>query len=129
MEKKYALSAVSYGEVLFDLFPTHKKIGGAPLNVAIRMKSLGVQSKIISKIGLDQEGQEIIDYLQSKEIDTNYIQKSKDYRTGLVHVMINEKGNASYDIAYPSAWDKIEQNEELLSLVSSSDVLIFGSLI
>ena len=49
MEKKYALSAVSYGEVLFDLFPTHKKIGGAPLNVAIRMKSLGVQSKIISK--------------------------------------------------------------------------------
>ena len=129
MEKKYALSAVSYGEVLFDLFPTHKKIGGAPLNVAIRMKSLGVQTKIISKIGLDQEGQEIIDYLQSKEIDTNYIQKSKDYRTGLVHVMINEKGNASYDIAYPSAWDKIEQNEELLSLVSSSDVLIFGSLI
>ena len=114
---------------MFDLFPTHKKIGGAPLNVALRMKSLGVQSKIISKVGLDEEGQDIIDYLQSKEMDVSYIQKSKEYRTGVVHVMINEKGNASYDIAYPSAWDKIEQDEDLLSLVSNSDVFIFGSLI
>jgi fructokinase len=129
MEKKYALSAVSYGEVLFDLFPTHKKIGGAPLNVALRMKSLGVQSKIISKVGLDEEGSEIFDYLKSKEMDVSFIQKSKEYKTGVVHVMINEKGNASYDIAYPSAWDKIEQNDELKAVVSSSDVFIFGSLI
>lgn len=129
MEKKYAVSAVSFGEVLFDLFPTHKKIGGAPLNVALRMKSLGVNSRIISKIGLDDEGQEIIEYLQSKEIDVSYIQKSNEYRTGVVHVMINEKGNASYDIAYPSAWDKIEQDEVVLSLVSNSDVFVFGSLI
>lgn len=129
MEKKYALSAVSFGEVLFDLFPTHKKIGGAPLNVALRMKSLGVQSKIISKVGLDEEGREIIDYLKSKDMDASFIQKSKEYKTGVVHVMINEKGNASYDIAYPSAWDKIEQNDELSAVVSSSDVFIFGSLI
>ena len=129
MEKKYALSAVSYGEVLFDLFPTHKKIGGAPLNVALRMKSLGVQSKIISKVGLDEEGSEIFDYLKSKDMDVSFIQKSKEYKTGVVHVMINEKGNASYDIAYPSAWDKIEQNDELSAVVSSSDVFIFGSLI
>ncbi len=129
MEKKYALSAVSFGEVLFDLFPTHKKIGGAPLNVALRMKSLGVQSKIISKVGLDEEGSEIFDYLKSKEMDVSFIQKSKEYKTGVVHVMINEKGNASYDIAYPSAWDKIEQNDELKAVVSSSDVFIFGSLI
>lgn len=129
MEKKYALSAVSFGEVLFDLFPTNKKIGGAPLNVALRMKSLGVQSKIISKVGLDDDGQEILEYLKSKEMDESYIQKTNEYKTGVVHVMINEKGNASYDIAYPSAWDKIEQNEELTSLISSSDVFIFGSLI
>lgn len=129
MEKKYALSAVSFGEVLFDLFPTHKKIGGAPLNVALRMKSLGVQSKIISKVGLDEEGLEIFDYLKSKDMDVSFIQKSKEYKTGVVHVMINEKGNASYDIAYPSAWDKIEQNDELSAVVSSSDVFIFGSLI
>ncbi len=129
MEKKYALSAVSFGEVLFDLFPTHKKIGGAPLNVALRMKSLGVQSKIISKVGLDEEGLEIFDYLKSKDMDVSFIQKSKEYKTGVVHVMINEKGNASYDIAYPSAWDKIEQNDELKAVVSSSDVFIFGSLI
>ena len=81
MEKKYALSAVSFGEVLFDLFPTHKKIGGAPLNVALRMKSLGVQSKIISKVGLDDDGQEILEYLQSKEMDVSFIQKTNEYRT------------------------------------------------
>jgi fructokinase len=129
MEKKYAINAVCYGEVLFDLFPTHKKIGGAPLNVALRMKSLGVQSKIISKVGLDEEGQEIMDYLQSKEIDINYIQKSKEYKTGVVHVMINEKGNASYDIAYPSAWDKIDVNDNMIQAVSEADAFIFGSLV
>jgi fructokinase len=123
------LKAVAYGEVLWDVFPTHKKIGGAPLNVALRIKSFGVESAIISKIGSDEEGKEIVSFLSEKGIDTDTIQISEEYKTGMVNVMINEKGNASYDILYPSAWDKIVLNEDIKKKVSEADVFIFGSLI
>lgn len=123
------LKAVAYGEVLWDVFPTHKKIGGAPLNVALRMKSFGVESAIISKVGSDADGQEIVSFLSEKGIGTNTIQISEEYKTGVVNVMINEKGNASYDILYPSAWDKIAMSEHIKKKVSDADVFIFGSLI
>ena len=60
MKKKNALSAVCYGEVLWDVFPTHKKIGGAPLNVALRMNSMGVKTNMISRVGTDSNGDEIV---------------------------------------------------------------------
>ena len=129
MEKKYALSAVSYGEVLFDLFPTHKKIGGAPLNVALRMNSLGVNSTIISSIGNDVNGEEIISFINNHDVNTDLIQVEDEYKTGAVNVMINEKGNASYDIMYPSSWDKITLTNEMIEKVSNSDIFVFGSLI
>jgi fructokinase len=129
MKNKKELKAVCFGEVLWDVFPTHKKIGGAPLNVALRMKSFGVESAIISKVGSDADGQEIVSFLSEKEIETNIIQISEEYKTGVVNVMINEKGNASYDILYPSAWDKIILNEDSKKIASESDVFIFGSLI
>ena len=129
MNSEKNLKAVAYGEVLWDVFPTHKKIGGAPLNVALRMKSFGAESAIISKVGSDADGEEIVSFLSEKGVDTDIIQISEEYKTGVVNVMINEKGNASYDILYPSAWDKITLNEDIKKKVSDSDVFIFGSLI
>ncbi|MBD0724887.1 carbohydrate kinase [Flavobacterium sp. L1I52] len=129
MEKRYKLSVVCFGEILWDVFPTHKKIGGAPLNVALRMRSLGVNSSIISKIGNDENGKEIVQYIQNHNISSELIQEDSEYKTGVVHVMINEKGNASYDIHYPSAWDKIAINEKMLQQVSAADAFVFGSLI
>jgi fructokinase len=129
MIKLFKVKAVTFGEVLWDVFPTHKKIGGAPLNVALRMKSFGAESTIISKIGSDVDGKEIVSFLSEKGIETDTIQISEEYKTGVVNVMINEKGNASYDILYPSAWDKIALNEDIKKKVSDADVFIFGSLI
>jgi fructokinase len=129
MIKLFKVKAVTFGEVLWDVFPTHKKIGGAPLNVALRMKSFGAESTIISKVGSDVDGKEIVSYLSEKGIDTDVIQISEEYKTGVVNVMINEKGNASYDILYPSAWDKIALNDDIKKKVSDADVFIFGSLI
>lgn len=128
MKKKNALSAVCYGEVLWDIFPTHKKIGGAPLNVALRMNSMGVKTNMISRVGVDENGEGILSYLNDHEISTDLIQLTNEYKTGAVHVMINEKGNASYDIAYPSAWDKIEKTERTVELITDADVFVFGSL-
>lgn len=122
------LNVVSFGEVLWDIFPTHKKIGGAPLNVALRMKSLGAETTIISRVGSDDEGSEIMTFINNHDIDSDSIQVGEDYKTGAVQVMINEKGNASYDILYPSAWDKIVETEKMDKVVTEADAFVFGSL-
>ncbi|MFV5684020.1 carbohydrate kinase family protein [Flavobacterium sp. GB2R13] len=129
MNTKYMLSVVSFGEVLWDLFPTHKKIGGAPLNVALRMNSLGAETTIISRVGADEDGNEIISFINNQDVSSDAIQIGEDYKTGVVNVMINEKGNASYDIHYPSSWDKITPSKEMDEKVSESDAFVFGSLI
>jgi fructokinase len=128
MNGKYTLRGVCFGEVLWDVFPTHKKIGGAPLNVAVRMSSLGVETTVISRIGADENGEDILSFLNNQEITTDLIQLTKEYKTGVVNVMINEKGNASYDILYPSAWDKIVETEIMDKVVSEADLFVFGSL-
>ncbi|WP_408081614.1 carbohydrate kinase family protein [Flavobacterium plantiphilum] len=123
------LNAVCFGEVLWDVFPTHKKIGGAPLNVAVRLNSFGIQTTMISRVGVDENGSDIKEFIQDHQSDTQFIQEGADYKTGVVNVMINEKGNASYDIMYPSAWDKIQLTDEMIELVSKADAFVFGSLI
>ena len=129
MSTKDALNVVSFGEVLWDLFPTHKKIGGAPLNVALRMNALGVATTIISRVGADEDGNEIISFVNNQDVSSDSIQIGEDYKTGVVNVMINEKGNASYDIHYPSSWDKITPTKEMDEKVSEADAFVFGSLI
>lgn len=122
-------NAVCYGECLWDVFPTYKKIGGAPLNVALRIKSLGLNTSLISRVGTDNNGREIAQFLESMGIDIAALQVDNEYKTGEVTVMLNEKGSASYDIQYPAAWDKIVCNEDTKTVVSQSDVFVFGSLI
>ena len=129
MIEKNNVKAVCFGEVLWDVFPSHKKIGGAPLNVALRMNSLGVATTMISRIGNDEDGNDILSFFKNENLSSDSIQVGEDYKTGVVNVMINEKGNASYDIMYPSSWDKIDLSEAMLQKVSESDVFVFGSLI
>lgn len=126
---KEKLSIVCFGEVLFDVFPTHIKIGGAPLNVALRLASLGVNSNIISRIGKDTIGRELIDYVRTNGVNTASIQVDEIFNTGEVIVKLNEKGSASYTINYPVAWDKIVCIPEDESMVKKADALVFGSLV
>ncbi|WP_372795320.1 carbohydrate kinase [Lutibacter sp.] len=122
------LKAVCFGEILFDTFLKHKKIGGAPLNVASRLKSFGIDVSMISAVGNDENGKELLTYFKNLEIPINSIQVKENYPTGLVNVQLNEKGNASYDITYPSAWDKIRLSIEDTELVKDADFFVFGSL-
>ena len=117
-----------FGEVLWDVFPTHKKIGGAPLNVAMRLRSLGNEVAMISKVGNDENGKGIIDFMESKNVNTDFIQLDNEFETGSVKVILDEKGSASYDIQYPRAWDKIESNQYVEKFVEESDALYYGSL-
>ncbi|RBN50467.1 carbohydrate kinase family protein [Flavobacterium psychrolimnae] len=123
------LNAVAYGEVLWDVFANEKKIGGAPLNVALRMKTLGCEVAMISCVGNDEDGEAIISQVKSLGLKTDAIIKSEDFPTGLVNVTLNERGSASYEISYPSAWDKIVLNDLARNSVNNADVLIYGSLV
>ncbi len=118
-----------FGEVLWDVFPTHEKIGGAPLNVAIRLQSLGNNVLVISRVGTEEKGNKIIDLFKEKDVNIEGVQIDQQYKTGEVKVMLNEKGSASYDIMYPRAWDKIKLTEAAKSITKKSDVFIFGSLV
>lgn len=121
-------NAVCFGEVLWDVFPTYKNIGGAPLNVALRLQSFGVNSAIISRIGDDKNGKEILQYINAKGVDTANIQLDKINETGRVKVILDKDGSAHYEIEYPVAWDRIEVTEKVVETVSSADAFIFGSL-
>lgn len=119
---------VCFGEILFDVFPSHRKIGGAPLNVAARMASLGIDTQIISRIGDDEAGKELLHFIDKNEINTKNIQIDSSLPTGEVLVQLDEKGSASYTINYPVAWDKIKATSEAQNAVKDADALVFGSL-
>ena len=120
---------VCFGEVLWDLFPDEKKLGGALLNVALRMKSWGIYSQLISSVGNDALGQEIISRIKEQGLDTEYIQISEEFDTGIVTVTLDQHGSASYEIKHPVSWDKIELQPKHKKLVSTCDAFVFGSLV
>ncbi|MFO7673699.1 MAG: carbohydrate kinase [Lutibacter sp.] len=122
------IKGVCFGEILFDVFLEHKKIGGALLNVASRIKSLGGDISIISSVGSNSNGRELIACINDLGINTKTIEIKNEYPTGMVNVILNEKGNASYDIHYPSAWDKIEPSVSNTSIVEEADFFVYGSL-
>lgn len=120
---------VCFGEVLWDVFPTHKNIGGAPLNVALRLQSLKNKVAIISRIGDDCEGKEIIDFINDRGVQTEYIQIDDVLRTGEVQITLDSKGAASYIINFARAWDAIQITENAKEITKKSDAFIFGSLV
>ena len=122
------LKIVCFGEVLWDIFPTYKIIGGAPLNVALRLNSFDVKTSIISRIGNDDNGREILEYIKENRMDNTTVQIDKIHKTGCVNVTLDENGSASYEIEHPVAWDKIEITDRNVAIVKSSDAFVFGSL-
>ena len=126
---KENIEAVCFGEILYDVFPDRERIGGAPLNVASRLSASGIKTELISRIGADQKGKDILDYLKRNNVGTENIETDATYPTGLVNVSLSGSGSATYEIAYPSAWDKIVVSKSSLDAVKKADVFIFGSLV
>ncbi|WP_179315233.1 carbohydrate kinase family protein [Winogradskyella undariae] len=120
---------VCFGEVLWDVFPTHKKIGGAPLNVALRLQSLDNNVSIISRIGKDKKGNKIKNHIIDQGVNLDNLQVDETLKTGKVKVTLNEKGSASYSIKFPRAWDNIQLNPSIKKGVEEADAFIYGSLI
>lgn len=128
LKKSFQVKVVCFGEVLWDVFPNYKKVGGAPLNVALRLQSLGINTHMISKIGDDENGNQLLQYINKNKLSTDEIQIDDNFKTGIVNISLNQSGSASYEIDYPVAWDKIDLTSSNIEIVKSSDALIFGSL-
>lgn len=117
-----------FGEVLWDQFPSGKKLGGAPFNVASSLHGLGASVQFISCIGKDSLGDEILSLLEAQQMSTQYIQLNSNYPTGQVHVHLDDQGVAQYEIAKNAAWDFIKATPEAIALVAKAEAFIFGSL-
>ncbi|MEN8115930.1 MAG: carbohydrate kinase [Bacteroidota bacterium] len=128
MQKKVFQNIICFGEVLWDMLPTGAKPGGAPLNVAIHLKKQGQDPILISRIGNDEEGEKLLQFLTESEIDTQFIQKDKELSTSKVLVHLDENRNATYEICEPVAWDNILYQSEVKEVTQNADLFIFGSL-
>lgn len=123
------IKAVCVGEVLYDVFKDEKKVGGAPLNLAIRLRSLGIPASMLSIVGNDENGKNLVEFVKKHNVDASGISVSEQYETGIVQVTLNERGSATYEIKFPSAWDFWEVTDTNKKLVENADVFFYGSLI
>lgn len=117
------------GEILFDIYTSVKKMGGAPLNFIYHIHKFSGATNMISRIGNDELGGEILRFLEGSGISTRYIQVDPNHPTGTATVKLNEKGEPSFTINSETAYDFIEANNELnILLEENTDCLYFGSL-
>ena len=117
---------IGMGEALWDVLPTGKKIGGAPANFAFHVSQFGLPSCVVSAIGDDTLGTEIIENFTSKGLN-QHIEKVP-YPTGTVQVEIDQAGIPQYDIKENVAWDNIPYTDELEALAKRTKAVCFGSL-
>lgn len=119
---------ICFGEVLWDILPSGKMPGGAPMNVAIHLTYQHFSPLVISRVGSDDLGKELVEFLQEKHVSTEWIQTGKTHLTGVVKANISDKNEVTYKIVEPVAWDYIQFDEQAARLVAESDVFIYGSL-
>lgn len=117
---------VGMGEALWDVLPEGKKIGGAPANFAYHVSQFGLPSCVVSAIGNDALGKEIIENFTSKGLDQ--LIAEVPYPTGTVKVEIDQTGTPLYDIKENVAWDNIPYTEHLDALAKRTKAVCFGSL-
>ena len=117
---------VGLGEILWDVFPERKILGGAPANFAYHISQFGFNGYAVSAIGKDLLGKEILDSLEQKGL--NHLIESTDFPTGEVKVSVDNWGVPQYKICEGVAWDNIPFTPALASLAKETQVVCFGSL-
>ena len=122
------MAIACFGEMLWDVLPTGKQPGGAPLNVAVHLHNFGLNAQIISRVGHDDLGTELLAFVESKGISTRYVQRGETHLTGVVKANVSDHKEVTYQIVKPVAWDYIQYNDALSELVETAEAFVFGSL-
>lgn len=119
----------TFGEILWDCLPSGRHAGGAPFNVAAHLAQLGVSVALISAVGQDALGAELLQVAQDKGISTRFVEQARaGLPTGTVQVTLDANSNAAYEIVEPVAWDEIQVPADALGAVAQARALVFGSL-
>lgn len=117
-----------FGEVLWDHLEQGLLLGGAPLNVAYHLMKLGCQSSIISAVGRDILGQLTLQRLKRSGLDVSCIDIIEEHPTGIADTKIDERGDATFEIRNPAAWDFIEPSQIVNETIESCVAIVYGSL-
>ena len=116
------------GEVLWDLLPSGKVLGGAPANFAYMANLLGDRGVVASRVGVDAPGQEACAVMASLGVSTEYLQQDCEHETGFAEVVIDDAGQPIFRIKESVSWDFLEWTPAWEELARKVDVVCFGSL-
>jgi len=119
---------VGLGEILWDMLPSGKQLGGAPANFAYHAQALGGRGIVVSCVGDDELGRDILARLASLGLEQTCVATDAEHPTGTVTVQLDDQGKPDYVIHENVAWDFIPTTEELLKLAGTTDAVCFGSL-
>jgi fructokinase len=119
---------VGLGEILWDMLPEGKQLGGAPANFAYHAQALGGKGYVVSCVGNDEPGGEILSVVEGIGLDKQYIAVDENHPTGTVTIELDDEGKPNYVIHENVAWDFIPSSEALLELAAKIDCVCFGSL-
>ncbi len=117
-----------FGEILWDILPTGRRLGGAPFNVCYHLGRLGVPARMISCIGADESGVAIRALLQEQQVDDAFVQVTPNAPTGYVFATEVRPNEMEYEIVEGVAWDGIVTTAGNLALVAEAPFFVFGSL-
>ncbi len=119
---------LAVGEVLWDLLPTGKQLGGAPANFAFHCRSLGALARLVTRVGDDDLGQQVLERFRLLGLPTETVQLDPAWPTGTVAVTLAADGQPRFTIHEQVAWDRITADESALGAARSADAVCFGSL-
>ena len=117
------------GEVLYDVFPGSRRVGGAPFNFASHLIHLGFTVKFITRVGADDDGRRLLEYMRRKGFDLEYVQIDDRHETGRVMVYPDQSGGHRFEILPDVAYDYIAWTEAALRVLQKPpDLIYFGNL-
>lgn len=119
---------IGLGELLWDCFPDRRLPGGAPANVAFHAQQLGLTTAVATRVGQDDPGDELCQFLKNQGLSTDLVQRDPLHQTGTVTVSPNSDGSTDYRFLEDSAWDFLESESTLLEAVRSARAICFGTL-
>jgi fructokinase len=119
---------VAFGEVVWDILPNGKVLGGTPTNLAFRCNSFGEEGHLLSRVGDDELGQQALKRLEELGISVTDVQIDSEFSTGTVNITFDDKQEPVFDVTPDVAFDHIEFSTEALKLVRDADCLFYGLL-
>lgn len=121
-------TVVGLGELLWDILPSRKQLGGAPANFAYLATLLGDEGIVASRVKMDRPGLEALEQLEKRGQSADAVQRDALHPTGTVTVELDEAGKPSFTITEEVAWDYLEWTVEWKALAEQADAVCFGSL-